>query len=326
MNNLDAAILAVLQDDFPLQTRPYRVLADRLQSTERTIFARVEHMVAQGIIRRLGPRYDARRLGRRGTLVAAGVPPERLETVADVLEGYHQVTHCYERAGGPYNLWFTLTAGPAESPDALMEEIRGKTGIEDMYSLPAERVYKLRVRFQPGENERDQTRSRDVAMPSPSEDVRPLDDVDRRIVSLTQGGLPVSIAPFQELADRLALSSDELLGRLGRLAQDGFIRTMGAVVHGPSVGFRCNMLVAWRVEPAECDRVGAIFASFSGVSHCYQRRALAEFPYNVYTMIHGRDRADCLSLLASMAGQSGVSERVSLETVRELKKTAPRFF
>jgi DNA-binding Lrp family transcriptional regulator len=156
MDSEDKRILSLLQTGFPVVARPFDALAarhgrgpcrgrKRLSTEPAALVARVRRLAEGGVIRRIGPIFDSRRLGYASTLVAARVPAERLAEVAERVSRLPGVTHNYERRGD-YNLWFTLTARSereiAETLDALGEE----TGIV-FHSLPALAVYKIRAVF-----------------------------------------------------------------------------------------------------------------------------------------------------------------------------------
>jgi DNA-binding Lrp family transcriptional regulator len=85
-------------------------------------------------------------------------------------------------------------------------------------------------------------------------------------------------------------------------------------------------MAAWRVEEAQIETVGKIMAGFRQVSHCYRRDPAADWPYNLYTMIHARDEAACRETARRMAQKSGVIDYTLLFSRRELKKTSMQYF
>ncbi len=312
----DATLLTALQDDFPLEARPYRVIAERMGSDEETVFARVAAASARGMVRRLGPRYESRRLGRVSTLVAAAVGAQRMEPAAAAVCARREVTHCYERSGSRYDLWFTLASDSTAAVGELLEALREQTGVCQMHSLPAEKVYKLGVRFQ--------LEGAAPRKPQQREQMSHIElrELDRRIVRATQRGLPLVMEPYADVAKALGVTPGEVIARLEAMKHAGVIRSMGAILDGPSLGYRGNALVAGRVEGGTGARGGAMCAGFAEVSHCYRRPALADFPYRLYTMVHGRDREASEAVVGRMSSASGLGERVMLATVREFKKTS----
>lgn len=147
MDDLDRQLLNVIQTDFPIAPHPYQVLARRMDITEEETLARVRSLAESGIIRRIGASFDTRKLGHASALAAARVPTERLEEVANIVSSYPQVTHNYGR-DFEYNLWFTLVCRDAEELQRTVEEIKFRTGISDLLTLPAERTFKIKVDFE----------------------------------------------------------------------------------------------------------------------------------------------------------------------------------
>lgn len=147
MDDVDRKLLNIIQTDFPVVSRPYEVLAESLGITEEEALKRVRRLVESGVIRRIGPSFDTRRLGHVSVLVAAQIPSERLEEVAKVVSSYPHVTHNYGREHR-YNLWFTLVCRDEGEVRRILDEIERRTGIGDMRVLPAERMFKIRVSFE----------------------------------------------------------------------------------------------------------------------------------------------------------------------------------
>ena len=147
MDELDGHLLNIIQSDFPISPRPYQVLAEHLGISEDEALERVRALVESGIVRRIGPSFDSRKLGHVSTLVAAKVPPGRLEEVAGIVSSFPQVTHNYGR-DFEYNLWFTIIARDEAEIGCTLGRIKAETGISEMHELPARRMFKIRVEFE----------------------------------------------------------------------------------------------------------------------------------------------------------------------------------
>lgn len=147
MDDIDKLLLNAIQSDFPISKRPYDVLGERLGISGKEALSRVRALVDGGVIRKLGASFDTRGLGHVSALIAAKVPPDRLEEVARIVSEYPEVTHNYGR-DFEYNLWFTPVCESQERLDAIIEEIKSRAGISDMHKLPAQRMFKIKVDFQ----------------------------------------------------------------------------------------------------------------------------------------------------------------------------------
>jgi DNA-binding Lrp family transcriptional regulator len=116
--------------------------------------------------------------------------------------------------------------------------------------------------------------------------------------------------------------------RLQRLLEQGAARRIGAVPNHYRLGLRGNGMTVWDIEDAEVDALGERVGALDGVSHCYRRpRRLPLWPYNLFAMVHGRDRAQVLEgaarIEAVLAGHC-LGHRV-LFSEAILKKTGLRF-
>ncbi len=139
-------LLNIVQNGLPVVAEPYRALAEELNVTEEEIIKRLGRLKDTGIIRRLGAVFDSRQVGYKGTLCALKVPPERINEVAAVINGFRGVTHNYLR-DHEFNMWFTVLAESRDKLETTIKNIREQTGIKDLLSLPAENVFKIGVHF-----------------------------------------------------------------------------------------------------------------------------------------------------------------------------------
>ncbi|MCC5909463.1 MAG: Lrp/AsnC family transcriptional regulator [Clostridiaceae bacterium] len=146
MNQLDKELLTMIQKDFPIVERPYKYIANELQLTEKEVINRIKNLKEEGIIRRLGGVFDSRKLGYYSTLCAIKVPKEDLDEVATIINKIPGVTHNYLR-NHQYNMWFTLIGPSEEYIQETLEEIKRKSGIEDLMNLPSKNFFKVEVKF-----------------------------------------------------------------------------------------------------------------------------------------------------------------------------------
>lgn len=146
LDDLDRAILNQIQSSFPITPRPYAAVGELLGLTEAEVVARVQRMVQAGIIRRIGANFNSRKLGYTSTLCAAHVPPEQIEQFIQVVNHYPGVTHNYLRRHH-LNIWFTLIAESTDRIEEILAEMARESGIAEIYSFPAKRIFKIQVDF-----------------------------------------------------------------------------------------------------------------------------------------------------------------------------------
>jgi DNA-binding Lrp family transcriptional regulator len=119
------------------------------------------------------------------------------------------------------------------------------------------------------------------------------DDLDRRLILATQAGLPLVPRPFEQLARELETSAAEVMRRLQAMLDSGVIRRIGAVPNHYAIGYTANGMTVWDVADQRVDACGEAVGALDFVTHCYRRpRHLPDWPYNLFAMVHGRDRAE----------------------------------
>jgi hypothetical protein len=85
-------------------------------------------------------------------------------------------------------------------------------------------------------------------------------------------------------------------------------------------------MVVWKVTGGRAVSFGKTAAASPAVSHCYQRLTRPGWPYNLYTMVHGRSCAEVLKVVAGIAKKTGTKDYKVLETLREFKKTSMVYY
>lgn len=154
-----------------------------------------------------------------------------------------------------------------------------------------------------------------------------IDATDRKIIAATQGGLPLTPSPYAEVARWLALSEAEVIARMGAMQDAGVIRRVALAPNHYALGMTANGMSVWDVDDACALTLGAQVGALDFVSHCYLRpRALPDWPYNLFAMIHGTDRAEVEAKRAIIADLLGPACRARdiLYSTRILKKTGLR--
>ena len=154
-----------------------------------------------------------------------------------------------------------------------------------------------------------------------------IDEVDRRIILITQAGLPLRRRPYHLIATELGLTVEEVMSRLQRMLANGVIRRIGVVPNHYALGYRANAMSVWDVPDEHVQRLGQRIGGLDFVSHCYRRpRRLPHWPYNLFAMVHGRSREEVQSKVAQIAELLGDGNRghALLYSTQILKKTGLR--
>jgi DNA-binding Lrp family transcriptional regulator len=143
---------------------------------------------------------------------------------------------------------------------------------------------------------------------------------DDRIIRHLHRSLAIESRPFLALARQLGTTEDELIATIRSLITNGVIRRYGAVIRHRRVGYSSNVLVAWKIPEEHIDEFATVISGVDELSHCYERVCYPEWNYNVYTMIHGHSRDECLSVVARISNAVKIKEYLLLFTKREFKK------
>lgn len=151
-------------------------------------------------------------------------------------------------------------------------------------------------------------------------------EMERRIIGELQQDLPIAARPYALVAERLSMSEQELLLQVRSMLERGIIRKVGAVLRHRKAGIHANALCVWQVSEENMAAVGEMFAALPAVTHCYERQAYDNWPYNLYTMVHAATRQACELQIDAMCRMSGLTVFRILYSTQELKKTSMRYF
>jgi DNA-binding Lrp family transcriptional regulator len=133
---------------------------------------------------------------------------------------------------------------------------------------------------------------------------------------------PLTEEPYQDIADRIGVSEEEVMNTLGRLKKEGVVRRVGAALYHRKVAYTHNVMVVWKADEEDIERVGQIMASFSEVSHCYERAGGGFWHYTLYAMIHGKSMEACVDTVRRISEATGVADYLLFPSGREFKKTS----
>ncbi|MCL4183773.1 MAG: Lrp/AsnC family transcriptional regulator [Burkholderiaceae bacterium] len=129
-----------------------------------------------------------------------------------------------------------------------------------------------------------------------------MDELDRRIVLATQGGLPLVPRPYEEVALQVGAAEPEVRTRLAAMLARGSIRRIGAVPNHYALGYTANGMSVWDIDDARIDAIGARIGALDFVTHCYRRpRHRPDWPYNLFAMVHATSREAAQQRVAEIA-------------------------
>src|SRR3954447_10723849 len=329
LDELDRELLNAVQWDFPLEPRSYAALGERLGTTDADVRARLARLKQLGVLRQLSAIFDTRALGYLSALIAAKIDPDRIDEAAEIISGHPGVSHNYKR-NHAYNLWYTLAVPPGQDFDAHLDVLHREPRSLVTRKLPTLQLYKIGVKLDmTGETDAN-AKSEVLAHERP--DRRPdmvapvLSELETTVIRAVQEDLPMVERPFSAMAEPLGYTEEELLGALRSFLDRKLMRRFAAVMNHRNAGFKANAMGVWAVPEDDLMEIGPQMAAFAAVSHCYRRPTYEDWPYTVFTMVHGRTARDCEDTIDAIATETGVDEYTLLWSVKEYKKTRVMYF
>jgi siroheme decarboxylase len=139
MDTIDRAIINALQGGFPVTDSPFAEAAAKMDMDENTLITRIDSMLSSGVLSRFGPLFDADAMGGAVTLCAMEVPDVDFEDVTEVVNGYREVAHNYERQH-KLNMWFVVSAESRDTIDTVLVDIQNRTGLT-VHDMPKQEEF-----------------------------------------------------------------------------------------------------------------------------------------------------------------------------------------
>ncbi len=328
---LDAAdrrLMNLLQSSFPLVPEPFALIAGEAGMGVEEVKARTQRLLDKRIIREITPIFDTRALGYSSMLVAAKVDPERPRRAAEIINRHPGVSHNYLRTH-EFNLWFTIATPPDSrlGIEGTLEVLKRLTGAESMRQLPTLRLFKINMNLEM-EKGTEALAAAVEAEPPRELERQPYDELDVAVIRALQGPMAVTDRPYDAAAAEVGMAAEAFCEHLQGMTERKLLRRVAAILYHRRAGFSANGMGVWRVPEERVLEVGRRMAAVRGVSHCYQRPTYPDWPYSIFTMAHGRSKAECDAILDRIAGEHGLhgEDRAVLYSSTEYKKVRLHYF
>ena len=307
----DRELLNALQSEVPLISTPFAVIGQMIEMSEKEVLKRADRLRREGFLRQISGVFDARALGYRSCLVAGKVAEERIDHAASVVNLHPGVTQNYRR-NHDYNLWFTISIAPDS-----------KLGLEGTLEILGEQAQWSICRPLP--TLRSFKNGSDNANEEGAPEA-PLSAEEIEIVKLMQRDLPLVPRPFDAMAKATGIAAEEILSAARTLARRGQLKKMTAIVQARKSTFSASAMGVWAVPQERVDEIGTLFGGHKSVTQCFLRPTYDDWPYNIYTTVHGRSVDECESLLSDIAEEAQVADRRVLFPVKEYKRARLHLF
>lgn len=316
----DRDVLNALQAEVPLVSTPFAVLGQQIDMSEKEVIKRTERLKREGLLRQISATFDPRALGYRSCLVAARVEPGRIDTAAAVVSAHPGVSQNYRR-NHDFNLWFTIAVSPQSrlGLEKTVEVLGEEAECQAIRLLPTLKLFKNSS--ESGDHGQDS--------PEPASGSSPAIELSEReieVIRLLQKDLPLQPRPFEAWGKTINLSGDEILDTTRDFIRRQLLRKYSGIAQKKKPSISATAMGVWVVPDGKIEDFGAQMLKHREVSHCYLRPVYEDWPYNVFTTVHGKTVDECDGVLQTISSQTGVQEMRALYPTQEFKRTRVLYF
>jgi DNA-binding Lrp family transcriptional regulator len=292
-----------------LVNRPFKYLAEKLETYEEKLIEKIKDLKKEGLIKEISALLEPRKFGLRNFLVGISVGKNAQERVARVINTHPVVSHNYLRKHR-YNIWFTVAFRSEKDLRRWIKDLFPTNYTKDLLILPSLRRYKP-----------DFGVKRIVGLPKRGK------IFDRKISLLKEleKGIKIVRRPFDHLAKITGTQTSWLLSQIKKMKKDGTILKFGAMIDHKKFGFLENVMVTWYIPRKRLRESVKFITQFAEVSHCYLRPVLDRWRYNLYTVIHGKDKPSCERIIKNIREKIKPKDFQRLYTLKEYKKKRPKY-
>ncbi len=315
-------ILSRIQKNFPLVARPFEAIANELNISEDEVLDILQEQKRSNIIRQTSAIFDTKRLGYISSLVAFKISADKISDAVKIINSHPGISHNYER-NHDFNIWFTLAVAPDSKLglEKTLEVLAQATGAEDYIMLPTLKLFKINVKL--NTTGKDEKKEEVKRVKHTDIELTPL---HHAIIRAAQYDIEMTQEPFKKIVDTLNIDYDTFFSILNELQKAGVMRRFASILNHRKAGFSANAMVVWDVDEEKGEEVGERAAAFSAVSHCYLRPKYENWPYNLFTMVHGKNTDETNAIIAEMASEIDSKSHMPLYSSREFKKVRIEYF
>lgn len=315
-------ILSIIQKKFPLSQRPFLDIGTELGMSEDEVIKVIQEEKDKKIIRQTSAIFDTKSLGFKSSLVAFEIKEENIDQAVEIINAHPGVSHNYER-DHEFNIWFTIAVDPNSKIglEKSVEILAKQTGAENFIMLPTLKLFKISVKLN--------TTGKDAKKEKVKKHVKKEIDftpLHLDIIKLAQEDIEITQEPFAHIINALNIDYPTLFENLNELKEAGVMRRFASILNHRNAGFNANAMTVWDVDEKDGEEIGAKAAAFSAVSHCYLRPKYPNWPYNLFTMIHGKTKEETNGIIADIANEIEHKAKRPLYSTREFKKVRLKYF
>ena len=327
LTTIEQQLLDIIQTNFPLTARPYHAIGQRLGISEHEVITTLKLLKNRQIIRQISAIFLSSKLGFETALISFQIPDSQIEQAAEIINEHPGVSHNYQRAH-TFNLWFTLSVPQDLAIQQHIQMLARLTHCIRSLYLPGIKTFKRRVQFTMNTELKEPAKifHSFEASPKMSRKITISEEIQRGIMDALQQDLPLTPTPFLDIAHRFQVDEETFFDFVVSLKTSRTMSRFAGILRHRHVGYTANAMVVWEVSGDTVETFGRYASEKQAISHCYERVTYPEWPYNMYTMIHGRTPEDTQSVIDDLAQKFPHTPYEHLYSVREFKKQRVNFF
>ena len=315
-------ILSRIQKKFPLVAKPFEAIGNELGISENEVLEILQEQKKENIIRQISAIFDTKRLGYTSSLVAFKITEDKIDSAVKIINSHPGISHNYER-NHEFNIWFTLAVAPDSKLglEKTLEILAKLTEADDYIMLPTLKLFKINVKL--NTTGKDEKKEKVKKVVHSDIEMTPL---HHAIVQKAQYDIEMVSEPFKKMVDELNIDYDKFFSILKELQEAGVMRRFASILNHRKAGFNANAMVVWDIDEAKGEEIGENAAAFSAVSHCYLRPKYENWPFNLFTMVHGKTTEETNSIIEDIAKEIEFKSKMPLYSTREFKKQRIIYF
>jgi len=315
-------ILSRIQKKFPLVAKPFETIANELDISEEEVLKILQEEKSKNIIRQTSAIFDTKRLGYKSSLVAFKISQDKLSDAVKIINSHPGISHNYER-NHDFNVWFTLAVAPDSilGLEETIDILAKLTGADDHIMLPTLKLFKISVKLNTTGKDDKKEKVKKVEHKELE-----LSELHHQIIRKAQYDIKIVSEPFKKIVEELGIDYETFFSILKELQEVGIMRRFASILNHRKAGFNANAMVVWDVDEANGEKIGETAAAFSAVSHCYLRPKYPNWPYNLFTMVHGKTTEETTAIIEDIASEIESKAHMPLYSSKEFKKVRIEYF
>ena len=315
-------ILSRIQKKFPLVAKPFEVIANELDISEDEVLQILQEEKSKNIIRQTSAIFDTKRLGYKSSLVAFKISQDKLSDAVKIINSHPGISHNYER-NHDFNVWFTLAVAPDSilGLEETIEILAKLTGADEHIMLPTLKLFKISVKL----NTTGKDEKKEKVNKVEHKELE-LSELHHQIIRKAQYDIDMVSEPFKKIIEELNIDYETFFSILNELQEVGIMRRFASILNHRKAGFNANAMVVWDVDEENGEAIGETAAAFSAVSHCYLRPKYPNWPYNLFTMVHGKTTEETTAIIKDIASEIESKAHMPLYSSKEFKKVRIEYF